>query len=144
MLLDTGASSSMISVGKARELGVDVADDGSFRNIPADRQFSLPIGGIGGMKTVHGFYVDVLELPASRGEDIRYLKAPVLVLDISVKDAVTGEPHTLDGVFGMNYLVASASITADFVGAGVGDIHDGAFKFIVVDHKAGTLCLAVK
>ena len=143
MLLDSGAASSMISVAKAKALGVEVDDDGKLTNVPAKEQFTLPIGGIGGTKNVPGFYVDVLVLPTRSGEPIRYVKAPVLVLDITVEDARTKEPFTLDGVFGVNYLVASADITGSGDMAGIGDLHGGPFDFIVIDHANQTLGLTL-
>ncbi len=143
MLLDTGAASSMISVAKARELGIEIGDDGKLTNVPEKEQFMLPIGGIGGSKNINGFYVDVVELPAARGEPIRYLKAPVLVMDISVTDEKKHESFTLDGVFGMNYLVASASISAGLTG-GVDQTHDGPFDLIVIDHAKKTLGLKIR
>jgi hypothetical protein len=145
MLLDTGAASSMISTKKAKELGIVVDDSGKLTNVPAKEQFTLPIGGIGGSKNVNGFYVDAVVLPVNKGEPIRYVKAPVLVLDISVSDAKTGEKYTLDGVFGMNYLVASAAVSmTGMMGGGVDDMHDGAFDGFVIDHAKKTLGLQLK
>jgi hypothetical protein len=144
MLLDTGAASSMISSRKARELGIEVGDDGRLTNVPAKAQFMLPIGGIGGTKNVNGFFVDAVVMPVVKGEPIRYVKAPVLVLDISVRDEKSGEQFTLDGVLGMNYLVASASISTGLTGAGLDDMHDGAFDQIVIDHVKKTLGLKLK
>lgn len=143
MLLDTGAAASMISAAKARALGIVVDDDGKLTNVPEKEQFMLPIGGIGGTKEVHGFFADVLVLPASNGEPVRYVKAPLLVTDISVTDEKTKETYTLDGVFGMNYLVASASVSVG-LNAGVDDIHDGAFDFFTVDNVKKTLGLQLK
>lgn len=137
MLLDTGAAASMISTEKAKALGIEIDERGALTNVPKGEQFMLPIGGIGGATNVNGFYVDVLVLPTARGEPIRYVKAPLLVKDISVTDEASGERFTLDGVFGMNYLVASASIE----GMMPGDIHAGAFDFIVIDHAKKTLGL---
>jgi hypothetical protein len=143
MLLDTGAAASMISSAKARELGIEVNDAGELTNVPASRQFSLPIGGVGGSKTVHGFFVDVVDMPVTAGEPIRYRKAPMLVNDITVTDDKTNQTFTLDGVFGVNMLVASASISGGLM-PDVGDIHDGAFDFVVVDNAGKTLQLTLK
>lgn len=143
MLLDTGAASSMISTRKAKELGIEIGENGKLTNVPANEQFTLPIGGIGGAKDVNGFFVDVVQLPTVQGEPIRYLKAPVLVMDISVTDEKKKEEFTLDGIFGMNYLVASASISTGLM-AGIGDTRDGAFDFIVVDHAKGTMGLKLR
>lgn len=142
MLLDTGAASSMISTAKAKALGIAVDASGKLTNVPAKEQFTLPIGGIGGTKNVNGFYVDVVQLPAARGQPVRYLKAPVLVMDITVNDEKTGQPFTLDGVFGVNYLVASANVSTG-LNAGVDDIHDGPFDFFVIDHVKKTMGLTL-
>lgn len=143
MLLDTGAASSMISTAKAKQLGIEIDEDGKLTNVPANEQFTLPIGGIGGAKNVNGFFVDVVQLPTVAGEPIRYLKAPFLVMDISVTDEKSGEAFTLDGVFGMNYLVASASISSGLM-AGIADTHGGAFDFIVIDHARKTMGLKLR
>jgi len=143
MLLDTGSASTMISMAKAKELGLDVSPTGQINNVPAKARFSLPIGGIGGSADVNGCFVDSLELPVNRGEPVRYIKAPVLVKDVTVKDEATGETFTLDGVFGMNYLVASASVTGG-LNAGIGDIHDGPLDFFTVDFVKSTLNLALR
>ena len=141
MLLDTGAAASMISTAVAAKLGITYAPDGStLLGVPKDRQFSLPLGGVGGAKTVTGFYLDSLALPAKAGQPVIYVKAPVLVNDISVVDAKTGQKLTLDGVFGMNFLVASANITGGLI-PDLGKMSEGAFDFIVIDHKAGELRL---
>ena len=108
MLLDTGSACSVISTAKAKELGVTYAYVGTtLLGIPKAEQFSLPVGGIGGIKTSTGFYLDLLTLPAKTGDPIIYAKAPLLVSDITVVDTKTQKPFTLDGVFGMNFLVAS-------------------------------------
>ena len=140
MLLDTGAASSIISTATARQLGIQVDKDGKLTNVPAKDQFMLPIGGIGGAKDINGFYVDTLQLPTIRNEPVRYVKAPVLVEDITVTDDKTGETYTLGGVFGVNYLVASASVSTG-LSAGVDDIHDGAFSWFVIDAVRKTLGL---
>ena len=143
MLLDTGSASTMISIAKAKELGLDITPTGQIKNVPVKAQFSLPIGGIGGSADVNGCFVDAIELPVTSGEPIRYVKAPVLVKDVTVKDEATGETFTLDGVFGMNYLVASASVTGG-LNAGIGDIHDGPFDFFTVDFVKSTLNLQLR
>lgn len=139
MLLDTGAACSMISVAKAAELGVTYDEDtGTLAGALAKEQFSLSVGGIGGMKTAQGFYLDVLALPAQAGEPIVYAKAPVLVSDVTVTDPATGRPFTLDGVFGMNFLTASASIEGGLLPE-IGDIVGGPFEWVVIDHVRGVL-----
>jgi hypothetical protein len=143
MLLDTGAASSILSTDVAKSLGVTIDASGKLTNIPAREQFTLPIGGIGGAKDVHGFYLDSLQLPVARGQPIRYVKCPVLVQDITVKDAATGESYTLAGVLGMNYLVASADVSTG-LSAGVDQIHDGAYDHFTIDAANKMLGLKLK
>lgn len=142
MLLDTGSAASMISTAKAKELGLVFDAKGALANVPAKEQFTLPIGGIGGSADVPGCYIDALVLPAA-GQPIRYVKVPVLIKDITVVDEATKQSFTLDGIFGMNLLVASASVSGGMTG-GVDDIHDGAFSFFTVDFPAKTLGLKLK
>jgi len=111
--------------------------------VPAKEQFTLPIGGIGGMKNINGFFIDALDLPVAHGQPIRYVKCPVLVQDISVQDQRTGEKYTIGGVFGVNYLVASASVSLG-LNAGVDDIHDGPYSFFVIDLSRETLGLKLR
>lgn len=134
MLLDTGAACSMISTKKAAELGVTYSPDGtSLNGVPPKEQFSLDVGGIGGSKKSTGFYLDVLALPAKAGQPVVYAKAPVLISDVTVVDPATGKPFTLDGVFGMNFLVASANLTGGLL-PDIDKVVDGPFQFIVIDH----------
>jgi hypothetical protein len=139
MLLDTGAACSMISVKKAAELGITYAADGTtLMGVPAKEQFSLDVGGIGGTKKSTGFYLDLLTLPAKSGEPIVYAKAPMLVSDVTVVDPKTKQSFTLDGVFGMNFLVASANISGGLL-PDVDKVVDGPFQFVVVDHARAIL-----
>jgi hypothetical protein len=129
----------MISTRKAAELGVTYAADGStLVGVPKDQQFSLAVGGIGGSKTSSGFYLDLLALPAKTGEPIVYAKAPLLVCDITIADPATKKPFTLDGVFGMNFLVASANLSGGLL-PDIDKIVDGPFQAVVIDHARHTL-----
>ncbi len=139
LLLDTGAPVSMISTAIAKSLGVTYAEDHShLLGVPENEQFELNLGGIGGNKTMRGFYLDGLQLPTTAGDAIRFAKAPVLVNDITVVDAKTGEPFTLDGILGMNFLVATANVTGGLL-PDIGQLTAGAFQTIVIDHAKGTL-----
>lgn len=141
MLLDTGAACSMISKKKAVELGVTYGPDGdSLVGVPAKEQFSLDVGGIGGSKKSTGFYLDVLALPAKAGQPVTYAKAPVLVSDITVVDPATGKQFTLDGVFGMNFLVASANVTGGLL-PDIDKVVEGPFQFVVIDHAHAVMGL---
>ena len=95
------------------------------------------IGGIGGGMIVAGFNLDSLLVPTMEGDGFNYLHAPVLVSDITVKDPLTDDTLTLDGIFGMNFMVASANVS-------VTEIRAGAFNWIVFDEPNGILGLDLK
>jgi hypothetical protein len=138
-LLDSGAASSIISTKLAQELGLQIAPSGEIAGVPKEQQFSLAIGGIGGAKDSHGIFFDRLELPTVEGPAIVYAKAPLLISDVSITDQ-NGKSFTLDGVFGMNYLVSSAEITGGLL-PDVGKIVDGPWRWIVIDFKQNQLGL---
>jgi hypothetical protein len=161
-LLDTGAAASMISIEKAASLNVrytpgtegsnnpqletfDPANPGAPGTpIPANLQYDLEITGFGGTIKRSGFYLDSLLLPTIEGDadpsnHLNYLGAPVLVSDITLQDPVTMETLTLDGIFGMNFLVASAFIEGlEF------DVVDGPFRWLTFDEPTGRLGLQLK
>jgi hypothetical protein len=155
-LFDTGAAASMISTSQAAKLhvryrpGTEGTDNPRLETFdPANPsqpgtlipdQFTLDIGGIGGTTKRSGFYLDSLLLPTIEGNPmnpddpnhLRYLGAGVLVSDITLQDPNTQQSLTLDGILGMNLLVASASITPGpipFPDA----IQDGYFNWVVFD-----------
>ena len=147
-LFDTGAAASIISQHGAEAVGVRYADDtfGTDDPVLVDEhgnevpdQFALQIGGIGGSFTAAGFFLDSMVLPTQEGQPIRYLRAPVLVADISVADPVNGDEVTLDGVFGMNFLVASMFVD----GTNLGDVAAGAYDWLVFDEPNGVLGLNI-
>jgi hypothetical protein len=164
LLLDTGAQISVISTAMAAQLNVryvpgteDSPDPALETFNPADPDaegteisdiFTLDFGGLGGTLTAAGFYLDSLLLrtmEATPGDDndprnIRFLHAPVLIVDITVEDPDTGEMVTLDGLFGMNYLAASFSLSEleDL------EIVAGSFNWVVFDEPSGILGLDVK
>jgi hypothetical protein len=156
-LFDSGATVSMIKLTKAAELGVaystDPAHDGESDDpqlvgVPLEDQFQLTLTGVGGETKRAGFYLDALVLPTEEGSadaddpmNIRFLRAPVLVADISVKDPVTQDVLVLDGVLGMNFLTASW-LADETPGAPISlDPIAGAFDFLVFDEPSGTLKL---
>jgi hypothetical protein len=134
----------MISIHQAEALGVTYApnplglNDPQLLGVPADQQFTLSVGGIGGTAKSAGFYIDKLILTTREGKPITYLHAPVLVADITAKDPATGQTITLDGVFGMNFLVASAKVDGGLL-PDITHITPGPFKWIVFDQPAGLL-----
>ncbi|MEA1950549.1 MAG: PEP-CTERM sorting domain-containing protein [Planctomycetota bacterium] len=150
-LLDTGAGLSMLSQQQANIHGIryrvgheagsedpllEFISDGSL--VP--NQYQSQIGGIGGVINVAGFMLDKLSLPTVEGESIDYLSAPVSVLDITLLDPLTMETLTLDGVFGMNNLLASATIEGGFPT----DIRSGAYDFVSFDEPSGVLSLVLQ
>jgi hypothetical protein len=148
-LLDTGAAASMISKKQAAALGIryktgpDGADLTELEGVPKEKQFTLTIGGIGGQKTAAGFMLDEMRIPTSEGDELVYKPAPVLVADITVEHPQTKQMITLDGVFGMNLLVASASITGGLA-PDLGKMVEGPYDWIVIDHTKGILGLGVR
>jgi hypothetical protein len=145
-LLDTGAVASMISLHQAAAIGISYmpgtsgTGDPQLLGVPADQQFTLDVGGIGGQTKTAGFYIDKLVLATREGKPITFLHAPVLVNDITVKDAASGRTFTLDGVFGMNFLVASAKVEGGLL-PDITHMTPGAFRWIVFDQPAGELGL---
>ena len=143
-LLDTGAVASMISLHQAQAIGITYAAgtygtvNAKLLGVPADKQFTLSVGGIGGMSNSAGFYMDKLILTTREGKPITFLHAPVLVADITVTDPATQKPFTLDGVFGMNFLVASAKLDGGLL-PDITNMTAGAFKWIVFDQPQGWL-----
>jgi hypothetical protein len=143
-LLDTGSAVSMISVKKAAELGVTyvLGTEGTghpkLAAAAGQRQFIMTVGGIGGSKKSAGFFLDRLSIPTMEGKAIVFDHAPVLVADITVTDA-QGRVFTLDGVLGMNFLVASAMVDEGAAIPDIGQINAGAFKWIVINHADGWL-----
>jgi hypothetical protein len=143
-LLDTGAAASMISRHQAAALGVTyvAGTDGTghpkLDGVPADRQFVMSVGGIGGIKKSAGFFLDKLTVPTIEGPPITFVHAPVLVCDITVTDSA-GKSFTLDGVFGMNFLVASAMVDESSLVPDIDHLTAGAFRWIVLNQPAGWL-----
>lgn len=146
-LLDTGAAASMISRKQAAAIGINYTagtfgtDHPKLDGVPADRQFTMTVGGIGGAKKAAGVYLDKLALRTREGQPLTYVKAPVLVADITVKDPASGQEMTLDGVFGMNFLVATAKIDESALLPDIDKMTPGAFRWIVYDQPAGLLGL---
>ncbi len=96
------------------------------------------MGGIrGSLKEDAGFIVDRLRVPADHERTLEFRNVRVLVRDIGIQlgpDRIV----VLDGVFGMNLLLPSASGLAD----GVPDeVADSAFKRIWIDGHRRNLAL---
>ena len=148
-LLDSGGSVSILSRARAAELGIDYVDgtygtdNAALAGIPTSDQFKLAIGGVGGQQTFAGVYLDTMDIPTTGGDKLRVTGAPFLIGDISLEDPVTHAPFTLDGIFGMNNLVASASVEYDPTTGDptLGDQAENAFDYIVFDQPNGLLKL---
>ncbi len=159
-LLDTGASASMISKNLAQSLNVrytpglepsatntnptlELYNPDTGQSTTLVNQFQLSISGIGGeSEKVSGFYLNELILPTIEGDPISFVQAPVLVVDVTVTDS-NGKPLTLDGIFGMNFLVASTEIVENSEWP-FGNMSTGAFNWIVFDEPNGILGLDIK
>jgi hypothetical protein len=166
-LLDTGAGASMISSKLASQLDVryvpgtqgttdpqlETYDPAHPTNpgTPIGDQFQLTIGGVGGTTTLAGFYLKSMLVRTTQGnvandndpKHIRFLDAPVFINDVKLNDSTA-----LDGIFGMNFLVASA-LTQNVV---FGDqtvslpvaLAPGAFDWITFDETTGLLNLRTR
>ncbi|HEX8520849.1 MAG TPA: hypothetical protein VF669_01250 [Tepidisphaeraceae bacterium] len=149
-LLDTGAAASMISTEQAKRIGVTYVqgtvgtDDPRLDGVPKEKQFSISIGGIGGTKKVAGFFLDTLVIPTREGDPLVYKPAPVLVNDITAENPTTKQKITLDGVFGMNFLAASAHVTQAGLLPDIKDLTAGPFEAIVIDEPQQVLGVKLK
>ena len=149
-LLDTGAAASILSQARAAEVGVTYVP-GTYgtatpqlQGVNGAQTFQLSIGGVGGEITLAGFFMDVLSLPTVQGDPIEYRTAPVLVGDITLLDPATNEPYTLDGILGMNYLVASANIDYSGPFPTPTDLTIGALDWFTFDEPNRLLGLQVR
>jgi hypothetical protein len=161
-LLDTGAGASFISTNIAQQLhvryragtfgpGLDNPQLEDFNGNLIPNQFKETVSGIGGDSlTTAGFYLDSMLVPTMEGNSgnpndpshLHYLGAPVLVTDINVQDSVTHQSLTLDGDFGMNFLVGSLFLDAsDLSNIAVGAFTPGAFDWVTFDEMKGILGL---
>ena len=135
-LFDTGATVSLISTEQARKLGL-MGEDGDVKREP---DFSVPMGGVGAMIEVAGFEIDSMRVPTGAGDAVVFKKARLGVCDIRYFDEEKGEFVVLDGVFGSNFLCASAKME----GFLPGDISETAFDKIVIDIDRGLLGFDVR
>jgi hypothetical protein len=154
-LLDTGAQASVISRDLAAQLNVryrpnspdpilEIFDpahpDAPGTELP--NQFVITLTGTGGDETAAGFFLDSMLVRTKEGNPLddddpahlRYLHAPVLVADISLMDPMTQQVLTLDGLFAMNFLVASISLSTL-------DIAFSPFDWVVFDPQNSVLGL---
>lgn len=132
-LLDTGATMSLISVKQAARLGL--TDEAGKPLVTPE--FVLPIGGIGRMVQVPGFEVDRLVIPTLSGRNLVFKGARLGVHDIRFFDQNKRDVQTLDGVFGSNFLCASAKMQ----GLLPGDVSETMFDKVVIDLRRAVLGL---
>ncbi|MCI0685503.1 MAG: PKD domain-containing protein [Gemmataceae bacterium] len=98
-LFDTGAQLSIISTAIAESLGLDVDNP----------EFTIDVGGAGGIVNVGGFTIDQLTLPLDDDNDgvvdgtLVFTEAPVFVLDLG----------GFDGILGMNLFNTAAKMLYD-------------------------------
>jgi hypothetical protein len=75
---------------------------------------------------------------------LSYTGAAVLVGDITVFDPIAGQELTLEGIFGMNFLTASADlITGGPLGLEIAALAGGAFDWVVFDEPNGRMGLTL-
>src|SRR6185503_5202895 len=124
--------------------GTEGTDSPKLAGVPENEQFTLTIGGVGGAKKAAGFYLDSLVIATRERDPIVYKKAPVFVTDITVEDPKTKQKRTLDGIFGMNFLVASAHVTEAALMPDIGKLTAGPYDAIVFDEPGKMLGLKLK
>lgn len=130
-VLDTGATISLMSVAKAADLGL--TDEYGTPIVPPD--FNTAISGIGGEVEIDGYQIDNLILPTLNGYNLVYNNARIFVHDISILDEDTNEFITIDGIFGSNFLCASAKLLFGFPV----DLAETPYTHIVIDTQKGLL-----
>lgn len=135
-LFDTGATISFISTYQASKLGI-TDEDGVPKIAPA---FSVPISGVGEMTMINGFEIDRLAVPSSFGPDIVFKNARIGVHNIKYYDKEKGKICTIDGVFGSNFLCASAKME----GMLPSEVSETAFERIILDMRRGTIGFKIR
>ena len=164
-LFDTGADTSFISTGMAAKLhvryvaGTEGTSNSQLESYdpahptlpgtPVANQFQVQVSGVGGTVTDSGFYLDSMLLrtmeanPGNPNDpnNLRFVGAPVLVDDITVKNPATQQTLTLDGDFGVNNYVASCDL--DSTGL-PNNLSPSSFNWAVFDQPNGVLGMDVK
>jgi hypothetical protein len=105
-LFDTGGMVSLISSEQGAALGL--VDE--YGEPVVETAFTATIGGVGGIAEIPGFEIDSLSLMTTEGYSLQYSNARIAVHDIIYYSEDSGEFKILDGVFGSNFLVASAKL----------------------------------
>jgi len=116
-LLDTGSGSTILSFADAQAVGLIGPQYATLEQSMAEYDGpTAVIGGIGpGSLTVPILQLDEIRIPAREGFDVVWPNVDVLVADVA----------GLDGVFGMNLLLPSATVDASALGLdGMGSFDD--------------------
>ena len=167
-LLDTAAGATFISQEMAGDLNIRYRP-GSFGTgsprletfdpenpgrpgVTLADQFTMTIAGIGGDVFLSGFYLDSMLLRTLQGDaandsdphHLNFEHSPVLVNDVRLMDPASGQVLTFDGIFGMNNLSASATVTDDGGFPILTDLSAGNFEWVVFDEAAGLLGVTPK
>ena len=136
-LLDTGAVASIISTGHATRLGLLDAAGQPVRG----PDFTLMLGGVAGqIRPAPGFVIDRLRVPTKRGRVLEYHRVRVVVGDVAI-ERPDGTTFVLDGIFGMNLLLASASGMTTGLPT---DIANAPFSRVWIDGPRGELSLELQ
>ncbi len=130
-LFDTGGTISLMSTSQAAALGLTEPNGAPI----IEPDFLIPVGGIGGQAELPGYQIDNLIIPTLNGYNLIYNNARICVHDIGIIDEDTGEFIVLDGVFGSNFLCASAKL----LGGWPIELAEGPFEQIVIDTQNGLL-----
>lgn len=131
-LFDTGGTISLMSGLKAAELGL-TEPNGTPVKSP---DFIVPITGVGGEDVnIPGYQIDKLAVPTLNGYKLIYNNARIGVSNIGVYDEDLEEIIIIDGVFGSNFLCASAKLAETLPE----DLAETPFERIVFDTTKGLL-----
>lgn len=131
LILDTGGTISLVSSKIAFELGL--VDEFGEPIVTPD--FESAIGGIGGAVTIYGYELGSLAIQTLNGYKLIYTNPRVFVHDISLYDEDIDDFVTLDGIFGSNFMCASAKLEG---GLPV-DLAATPYEHIVLDTQKGLL-----
>lgn len=135
-LLDTGATVSLISTTQAKKLGLLDENGQPLAKVA----FSVPIGGIGQMTMINGFEIDRLIIPTTGGYNLVFKNARIGVHDIKYFDVERKTEVVIDGIFGSNFLCASAKMD----GLLPSDVGQTPFDNIIIDLRNNTIGFDVR
>lgn len=126
-LLDTGGTISFMSGAQASVLGLT---EPNARPLIAP-DFVIKVMGVGGGDVnIPGFEIDNLTIPTLNGYNLVYNNARIGVHNIGIVDEETGHFLILDGIFGSNFLCASAKFDAN---SELVDLAEGPYKTVIID-----------